>query len=55
MPVAITGKLQMRLCACKNPDLDTAQHCNLNARNHEASLDTQLPLFDSQTPPPSAA
>ena len=55
MPVAITSKLQMRLCACKNPDLYFARRCNINACDPADDDDAQLPLFDSQTPPPSAA
>jgi DNA repair photolyase len=47
--------LQLRVCACKNPDLECARRCNIEARNPESRADRQLSLFDLQPVPTSAA
>jgi DNA repair photolyase len=47
--------LTLRVCACKNPDLDTAQRCNIDARNHPARTDRQLSLFDVHSGAPCVA
>jgi DNA repair photolyase len=50
--IAARHGLQLRVCACKNPDLECAQRCNIDARNLSARAGRQLSLFDPQ---PAAA
>jgi len=52
--IAARHGLQVQVCACKNPDLDIAEPCNLTPHSHPAPTDAQLPLFDCQPPPTPA-